>query len=194
MPSLEEILASAKFIREESIKFDAAIGRLFLSWAEIEFHLYRTLLFYTNVTHKVGRSIFSRYKASQIIDLIRTVMKSNKISKARSTDLSDVFSQITSIMTMRDTIAHHIASSWVTYPPEIFSNPKRLISKINRNNRNQDLVYAINTALVEDMISDLYEAMVHLDRHCQRKFKSASPSGHTATWLYKPPLPIENKV
>lgn len=91
----------AVLVREES-KYHQALGRLFLTWSELEGALYGVLLYYAKVEPEIGRSIFSGARAKLMQEHIDRLGENSTISPARRRDLKFLFSQIGRINTMRD--------------------------------------------------------------------------------------------
>ena len=75
---------------EAQEKFEKALGRFIIAWTDAETELYQILLSYSNVSHAVGRALFSGTRARGMMDFIRSIAHNTAMDYDRKKDLEYV--------------------------------------------------------------------------------------------------------
>jgi len=65
-------------LRDEEERFESALGRFVMTYADAEAELYQVLLRYAEVSDPVGRAIFSGMRASGMIDTLTSIASNVK--------------------------------------------------------------------------------------------------------------------
>lgn len=181
---LEEVL-------EADERFEKALGRFIIAWADAEAELYQVLLNYSKVSHPVGRALFSGTRARNMIDFIRSIAHNTAMEKERKEDLEYVFNQMTTINTMRDHLVHHASSSYSYKEPQ-----KRVVANTRASRYGKAVGYEVSAETIEVMTDDLYGIANHLNMHWGPRTGPFTPwredpeDSLQTPWSYKPPQPI----
>ena len=178
---------------EAQEKFEKALGRFIIAWTDAETELYQVLLSYSNVSHAVGRALFSGTRARSMIDFIRSIAHNTAMDYDRKEDLEYVFAQMVIINTMRDHLVHYTSSSY-SYRTE--EPQKRVVANTRASRYGKAIGYEISAETIEKMTRDLYGIANHLNMHWGPRPGSfqawrVNPEGsELLPWSYKPPQPI----
>ena len=177
--------------RSEDERFERALGRFIVAFADTEAELRRVLIQYAQVSDPVARAIFSGTRAKAMIDFIRNIAHNTALSKDRQDDLDYVFSQLTVVNTMRDHIVHHASDSYSFNDPQ-----KRIVANIRASRYGNAKGYEIGADTIDAMTWDLYGISNHLNMHWGSRDGAFTPWRENpedqapTAWTYKAPNPI----
>jgi hypothetical protein len=195
MPRMpENIKAQLDSVTEEERKFESALGRFTLTWADAEAQLYRVLVRYAGVTDAVGRAIFSGTRAGAMMDYVRSIAHNTKLDAQRVDDLEFVFGQLKTINTMRDHVTHFGSAELL-----IWREPdKRVVSNVERVSRiGKHFTKEVGSQTLDDMTFDLQGIINHLGRHWTSTtdafFVWEENKGEGTTWRFRPEQPIVDR-
>ena len=186
--------------------FDAAVGRMILTWAEMEGCLYSVFVHYSGMSDPVARAVLSGTRASGLISYLEAIFANKNIDPPGK--LRSAIEQTRSINAMRDWIAHNGSRSIVTYKDDtvsvrVTSNAER----VARYAKTKEL--AVSVQMLEDMVHDLEwicacyqeifltpvlgEMEIDGERLLQPvelppwRYKSPSPERNSPRWDYQQP-------
>jgi hypothetical protein len=177
-------------------EYHAAVGKLVLKWAHVEWILYSVLLHYGRISDSVGRAVLSGTRASTMIEFMRALMSNIKMTARRKSDLEFVFAQMNTINFVRDKIVHYGHPAFRFAPtagPKAF---EQMITNAKRASRGEanTLTIPVSTKSLELMLMDLETITQHLCRHFLVKGPFRPFRYHQnepTTWLYKSPQPVK---
>lgn len=165
----------------------AAIGQMHGFWAGCEGTLYEILLFYCDLDHNIGRSIFAGPRVGTMIEILKRLILNKPIEKARADDLTFLLAQLAVIQNVRDKLTHHgdLGFHLVSEGGEEIGYT--YIDNFDRPGRKTgEYVYTISTKQLHNCIDDLLRVVPALGRHVKPDFIPWAHSGEPDTWLCKP--------
>lgn len=189
--SLRKNIEAAFEARAEDVKFECALGRFIIAFADAEAELYKVLVQYSQVTHPVARALFSGTRAKGMMDFIRSIAHNTAMPSDRREDLEHVFIQFTAINTMRDHLVHHTSDSYSFDDPK-----KRIVANTRASRYGNAKGYEIGSDTIDAMTWDLYGISNHLNMHWGpreglfRPWRENPEDQAPTSWAYKSPNPI----
>lgn len=177
--------------RAEDARFERALGRFIIAFADAEAELRRVLIQYSQVANPVARALFSGTRAKAMIDFIRSIAHNSAMPADRRDDLEYVFSQLAAINTMRDHMVHHASDSYAFVDPK-----KRIVANTRASRYGNAKGYEIGADTIDAMTWDLYGISNHLNMHWGpregpfRPWRENPEDQEPTAWAYKPPIPI----
>jgi len=180
--------ADEQVLREEEAKFERALGRFVMTYADAEAELYRVLVRYAEVSDAVARATFSGMRAKGMMDTIRAIAHNTKLDPARLTDLEFVFAQLASINTTRDQVVHFSSTQLLIWS----ETTSRVLTNVERVRRyGGHFETQIGSKTLDAMTYDLQAICNHLNLHWgglrSGPFKPwEENAGEPTTWCYKP--------
>ena len=177
-------------LKKASEDFTIAVGRMSLSWADLEHQLYRVLVHYAGVSDPVARALFSGTRAKAMSDNIVAILQNTKASEPRKSHFQTLAAQIGTINTMRDMVTHSAGLNWggVSTDGKI---PKRQISDISRIKRIENAKFLeIDDTTLGDMCKDMTTIRQNLQHHLRKDEFQDALTGKIA-WQYKSPQPMQ---
>jgi NAD-dependent DNA ligase len=188
MSTFEEVFTA---LNAEHEKFQFALGRMTLRWADLESALYTVLRNYSGVSTEVARALFAGERARSLIDKIKAIAHNTNMEAERLADLEEIFKHINTMNTMRDRLVHHVDGSQVEFDmhdvtTRTLSNERR-VTKLGKEFR-----YKIGAQHVAAMNDDMLECCWRLvNAHTEKAnepFKQGTgPTGKRQEWKYAEP-------
>jgi hypothetical protein len=185
--SIEEAFVA----REEDQRFERALGRFMIAWADTEAELYRVLVQYTQVSDPVARALFSGTRAKAMMDFIKSIAHNTAMASDRREDIDYAFSQLSAINAMRDHLVHHASDNYSFDDPK-----KRIVANTRASRYGNAKGYEISVETIDAMTWDLYGIANHLNMHWGpregpfRPWRENHDDDASTPWTYKPPQPI----
>lgn len=182
-------------VAKEHERFQRALGRMTMLWADLENNLYIALRNYSGVSDAVGKALFSGSRAAAMIMFIRAIAHNTKLqetNRARFDDLEETFSKISEINAMRDLITHHAGASLIEFDED--DPTTRYLKKHRVSRRGNELKIKVGSALLDSIGADLLECCWRLHAHAEAPNKpftpesGAGPDGKRHAWRYRSPL------
>lgn len=180
-------------VQDEHEKFQRALGRMSMLWADLENNLFIVLRRYAGVSDAVAKALFAGARARQMITALESIAINTKMEERdpeRFADLHEIFERIGMLNGMRDVITHHAGASIIE-----FDDPDphmRYLHKHRVSRYGEELKFKIGSELLQNMSADLLECCWRLQAHSDKDnapFKpGVGPDGTRHAWLYKSPL------
>jgi hypothetical protein len=176
---------------KDAQRFERALGRLTIAWAEAEAELYRVLVNYSETRDPIARALFSGLRARDIVEYIRAIAHNTEMAADRVEDLEYVFEQLSAINTMRDHLVHHATDSFA------YNDPKKRVVAKRKAKYGFAVGYEIGAETIDAMTYDLYGIHNHLNMHWGprtgpfRPWREESPDDPPTQWTYKPLNPVK---
>jgi hypothetical protein len=166
-------------------RFELALGRFTIAFADAEHLVFEALVGYAKVSDKVGRAVFSGTRLKGMVDFIRAIAHNTEMAQKRFDDLDDVLAQLLKINTARDTILHHVTDFYLLHEEDW---SKRLVINERTSRIGKRSGHVVDAASLDDMTHDLKIVQIILRQHWKRtRFRRRdAPS----PWLYKQLLPV----
>jgi hypothetical protein len=98
MPSMDD--------EDESTYFEY-LGRLVHTFSLAEAILFKFLIYYTGVSDKTARAIFSGVRVQEGISFIRRLMEIRRLGQTRKADIDNVLAQFAKINDLRNHLLHY---------------------------------------------------------------------------------------
>lgn len=184
--SVADSLEDAFTTHDEDEKFELALGRLMIAWADAEKEAYHVLMAYAGVTNPVARALFSGTRIKEVIDFIKAIDFNSPLPIDRSTDLAHVFAQIGIINGIRNHLVHYSSQSYSYKDRE-----HRVVVNQRPSRYGNTTGYEVSSEIIDQITQDLYAIANHLNMHHGPRtgpftpWRENSPSDPPTPWLYK---------
>jgi hypothetical protein len=180
---------------EEHEEFLRQLGQLTLAWSDVESILFKLLKHYSGVTWPVARALFSGTRARSAMNFIQAIAENTKFEAARSDDLAEIFSHISSINSLRDFVVHHVDGSMIEFEDE---DPTRryVTDELRVSRESKTKTYLVGSSTLAAMRDDCEECCWRLHPHLDSQnepFQAGSGRQIRRAWRFEPPKPAKTK-
>lgn len=161
-----------------------ALGRFVDMFARAETAVTLTLWHYAKTSPEIAKIVFAGTKIEQGSTYIKQLAHATEATQELRDDLEDVLQHLGVVNGVRNAILHYGAE------PESVAKGKAIVSDALRA-KGQPSTFPISPTSLNDMISDLYKIIGHLDlRHLGRTKDYTFLGDPTfGAWQYKRPSP-----
>lgn len=191
--SIRDSFEDALMRCEQDDRYEMAMGRLMIAWADAERELYHVLIAYSGVTDAVARALFSGTRMKAMMDFIKSIDFNSPLPIDRSADLAHVFPQIGIINDIRNHLVHYSSSNY-SYN---YKDLARVVANGRSSRYGSVTGYEISPETIDQITQDLYAIANHLNMHHGRHrsgpftpWREEDPADPPTPWLYKQLQPI----
>lgn len=168
-----------------------ALGRFVETLATVEMLMFALLAFYSKVSEKAARALFSGTRTDASIKLVRRLIAVHDPGAVRRKELEIIFAHLTAINDARNDIIHY---------GSLPTSEGRMTTNLSRAHLPENVTWRpISAAILTAMTDDLGKIIQHLMLHQaypedqETKDRIAAFENPLYAWQYKPPKDHEMK-